>query len=144
MRNDGEPGVLQSETQVLRESFDLATRSTSAAEARHRGLAWLTRNGVARQAADAAVLVIGEFVANAVVHGGGRVVSCDLQLSDSLLRVDVTDQGTGQTSPVVRQAAADDVSGRGLLLVSAVSEAWGAFPAVPCGWTVWAIVRTIG
>lgn len=130
------------DTEVLRETFDLVARSTSAAEARHRSLAWLADHAVPRQAADTAVLIVSEFVANAVVHSGGSVIGCALQLGGGLLRIEVTDQGTGHTSPVVRQAAADDVSGRGLLLVSAMSEAWGASPAVPSGWTVWATVRT--
>ncbi len=141
MRNGGDPGVPQIYTQVLRETFDLAARSTSAAEARHRSLDWLTGHGVPRQATETTVLIVSEFVANAVVHSGSTVICCALQLGGSLLRVEVTDQGTGQSSPVVRHAAADEVSGRGLLLVSAVSEAWGAAPAVPRGWTVWATVR---
>lgn len=141
MRNGG-PGVPQINTQVLYETFDLVARSTSAAEARHRCLDWLTGHGAPQQAIEATVLIVSEFVANAVVHSGSTVISCALQLGASLLRVEVTDQGNGPSSPVVRQAGPDEVSGRGLLLVSAVSEAWGAAPAVPCGWTVWATVRT--
>jgi len=141
MRNGG-PGVPQINTQVLYETFDLAARSTSAAEARHRCLDWLTGHGVPQQAVEATVLIVSEFVANAVVHSGSAVISCALQLGASLLRVEVTDQGDSPSSPVVRQAATDEVSGRGLLLVSAVAEAWGAAPAVPRGWTVWATVPT--
>jgi anti-sigma regulatory factor (Ser/Thr protein kinase) len=128
-------------TEVLRETFDLAARSTSAAEARHRSLAWLGRRAVAVQTAQTAALVVSEFVTNAVVHTGSTVISCTLQLGGGLLRVEVTDQGTGRTSPVIRHAAADEVCGRGLMLVSEISEAWGAFPAIPCGWTVWATLR---
>lgn len=130
------------DTEVIRETFDLAARITSAAEARHRSITWLTRHAVAGQTAETAVLIVSELVTNAVVHSGSRVVSCALQLGGGLLRVEVTDQGTGQTSPAVRHAAADELSGRGLLLVSTVSEAWGVSPALPCGWTVWAAVRT--
>ena len=142
MRNGGDPGVPQMDTEVLRETFDLAARGTSAAEARHRSLAWLTGHAVAREVADIAVLIVREFVTNAVVHGGSTVISCTLHLGGGLLRIEVTDQGTGGTSPVIRHATPDELSGRGLLLVSALSEAWGASPAVPRGWTVWATVRT--
>lgn len=142
MRNGGDSRVPQMDTEVVRETFDLAARTTSAAEARHRTIAWLTRHAVAGQAAETAVLIVSELVANAVVHSGSRAVRCALQLDGGLLRVEVTDQGTGQTPPAVRHAGADELSGRGLLLVSTVSEAWGASPALPCGWTVWAAFRT--
>lgn len=127
---------------VLGEAFDLAVGSSSAAEARHRALAWLIRNSIARQATETAALIVSELVTNAVVHSNTTVISCALQLDGSLLRVEVTDQGTSCTSPVIRHAAVDEMSGRGLLLVSAVSETWGASPAIPSGWTVWATVRT--
>lgn len=130
------------DTEALRETFDLPARRASAAEARHRSLGWLTRHAVAHQAAETAVLVVSELVTNAVVHSGSTVIGCTLMLGGGRLRVEVTDQGTGRTAPVVRHAAAYDMTGRGLLLVSAVSEAWGASRAVPRGWTVWALVRT--
>jgi anti-sigma regulatory factor (Ser/Thr protein kinase) len=130
------------DTEVLREAFNLTACGTSAAEARHRSAAWLARHAVAREVTETAVLIVSEFVTNAVVHSGGTVIGCALQLGDGLLRIEVTDQGTGQASPAVRHATADEVSGRGLLLVSALSEEWGASPAIPGGWTVWAIVGT--
>jgi anti-sigma regulatory factor (Ser/Thr protein kinase) len=142
MRNGGDARVPQMGTEVLRETFDLAARNISASEARHRSLAWLARHAIARHAAQTAVLVVSELVTNAVVHSGSTVVSCTLQLRSGLLRVEVTDQGTSRTSPVIRSVAADEASGRGLLLVSTVAQAWGAFPVVPSGWTVWATMHT--
>lgn len=142
MRNGGDPRVAQMDTETLRESFDLTARSTAAAEARHRSLGWLAGHAVGRQAAETAVLIVSEFVSNAVVHSGSTVIRCALQLGGSLLRIEVTDQGDGRAFPVIRHAAADEISGRGLLLVSAVAEEWGTLPAVPRGWTVWATVRT--
>jgi anti-sigma regulatory factor (Ser/Thr protein kinase) len=140
MRNGGDPGVPQMDTEVLRETFDLAARGTSAGEARHRTLAWLTGHAVAPEVAETAVLIVSEFVANAVVHSGSAVISCTLYLGGGLLRIEVTDQGPGRSSPVIRHTTPDELSGRGLFLVSALSEAWGASPAVPRGWTVWATV----
>lgn len=133
--------MTQTDAETLRVSFGLAARSTSAAEARHRSLGWLARHAVAQQAAETAVLIVSELVTNAVVHSGSSLITCTLVLGDALLQVEVTDQGAGGTAPVAGHAAPDETAGRGLLLVSAVSEAWGASPAIPQGWTVWATVR---
>jgi anti-sigma regulatory factor (Ser/Thr protein kinase) len=140
-RNGGDPRMPQADTDVLREAFDLSSRAASAAEARHRTLAWLFHHAVGRQAAEAAVLIVSEFVANAVVHSGGDVISCALRLGDGLLRIEVTDQGGGLAEPAAQEPAADEISGRGLLMVGAVSEAWGVSPAVAGGRTVWATLR---
>ena len=129
------------DTEVLREAFDLAARAASVAEARHRALAWLFRCPVGQEAAEAAALIVSELVTNAIVHSGSEVVSCALRLGSGLLRIEVTDQGVGTAEPAARMPADDDVSGRGLLLVSAVSEEWGV-SAIPGGRTVWAVVRT--
>ena len=130
------------DTEVLREAFDLAARAASVAEARHRTLAWLFRRPVGQQAAEAAALIVSELVTNAIVHSGSEVVSCVLRLGSGLLRIEVTDQGVGTAEPAARMPADDDVSGRGLLLVSAVSEEWGVSSTIPGGRTVWAVVRT--
>jgi anti-sigma regulatory factor (Ser/Thr protein kinase) len=142
--NGGESRVPQTDTEALREAFELAARSTSAAEARHRTLAWLIRHSIGQEAVDAAVLIVSELVTNAVVHGGGGVVSCALLLGCGSLCIEVTDQGTGRAEPAVRAPADDDVSGRGLLMVSTLSKAWGVTPAIPWGRTVWATVPIEG
>jgi anti-sigma regulatory factor (Ser/Thr protein kinase) len=90
---------------------------------------------VAQDPAEAAVLIISELVTNAVLHSGSTVIGCTLRLDSGLLQIEVTDQGASQREP-----AADDVSGRGLLLVSTLSKAWGVTPARPSGRTVWATV----
>jgi anti-sigma regulatory factor (Ser/Thr protein kinase) len=141
-RSGGDSRAPQMDTEVLREAFDLPARGTSAAEARHRTLAWLLRHPVGQEAVDVAVLIVSELVTNAIVHSGSDVISCALRLSGGLLCIEVSDQGAGHPEPAVRQVAPDDVSGRGLLLVSVVSEAWGVTPAAPAGRTVWATVRT--
>jgi anti-sigma regulatory factor (Ser/Thr protein kinase) len=132
------------ETDVQQASFGLPAHPASAAEARCRTRAWLRGHPVGEDAAETAVLIISELVANAVTHGGGDLVSCGLQLTDGLLRIEVTDHGTGQDRPVIRRPAPDDLSGRGLLLVSTLACAWGVIPAGLSGWTVWAAVRATG
>jgi serine/threonine-protein kinase RsbW len=142
--NGGESRLPQADTEALREGFNLAARSTSAAEARHRTLAWLLSHSIDQEATEAAVLIISELVTNAVVHSGSSVIGCTLRLDSGSLHIEVTDQGTGPHEPAVGEPAADDVSGRGLLLVSALSKAWGVGPAIPSGRTVWATVLTTG
>jgi anti-sigma regulatory factor (Ser/Thr protein kinase) len=141
MLDGGDSRVSQTDTEVARVAFDLAARSTSVAMARHRTLAWLAYCPVGQDAAETSALIVSELVTNAVVHSGSDVVSCALWLGRGLLRIEVTDQGADCPEPAVCEPAQDDVSGRGLLLVSSVSEAWGVSPATAGGWTVWATVR---
>jgi signal transduction histidine kinase len=134
--------VPQTDTGVLREAFELVARAASVAEARHRTLAWLFGHPIGRETAEAAALIVSELVTNAIVHSGTDIVRCVLRLGGGLLRIEVTDHGVGSEEPTVCEPADDDVSGRGLLLVCTVSEAWGVSPANPAGRTVWATVRT--
>ncbi|MFD5317542.1 ATP-binding protein [Streptomyces sp. NPDC127098] len=87
--------------------------------------------GLSRSLADAE-LVITELVANAVTHGApgrseGATVVVEAQRSDRALRVAVTDDSPDAV-PMVRAAGVDEESGRGLLLVTEVSSAWGWRP----------------
>lgn len=132
------------EADVQQASFDLPAHPASAAEARCRTRDWLHRHPVGRDAAEAALLIISELVANAVTHAGGDLVRCELHLAEGLLRIEVTDHGPRYLQPEIRQPALDDLSGRGLLLVSTLSCAWGVIPAGLSGWTVWATVRVAG
>jgi anti-sigma regulatory factor (Ser/Thr protein kinase) len=140
--NGGDSRLPPADTEALREAFKLAARSTSAAEARHRTLAWLLRHSIDQEAGEAAVLIISELVTNAVLHSGSSVIGCTLRLDSGSLHIEVTDQGDSRQEPAVGEPAADDVSGRGLLLVSALSKAWGFTPGSPSGRTVWATVLT--
>lgn len=80
-------------------------------------------------------VVVTELVTNAFLHAGTR---CELRagLSDRTLRLQVTDYGGGIPDP---QAADDRAEhGRGLLLVSALSIAWGVEALPGGGKLVWA------
>ena len=82
-----------------------------------------------------AELVVSELVTNALLYGASR---CELRagLSEAALRLQVVDQGGGMPDP---QAASDtDEHGRGLLLVTVLSAAWGVEALPDGGKIVWA------
>jgi anti-sigma regulatory factor (Ser/Thr protein kinase) len=68
-------------------------------------------------------LVITELVSNALVHGRGQVV-LRLQLDDGIVRGEVIDQGGGFEHEI-RVRGADELGGRGLFLVEALTNRWG-------------------
>ncbi|MGW2118621.1 ATP-binding protein [Streptomyces zhihengii] len=89
-------------------------------------------------------LLVAELAGNAVRHG--RVPGRDFRLAlrldraRALVRVEVAD-ACALLPPAVRPVPADDdESGRGLLLVDALADRWGAEPRDPVGKTVWAEV----
>jgi anti-anti-sigma factor len=87
---------------------------------------------------DAAQLVASELVTNAVVHAGTSI-DLTLRLVPPLLHIAVRDGGEGQAriAGIVDESSE---SGRGLLLVDAMTSAWGTL--VPdVGKIVWATVR---
>ncbi|MBH5337571.1 ATP-binding protein [Streptomyces pactum] len=86
--------------------------------------------------ADAAELLISELVTNALVHsGGGAVVTATLDAEGggrgpARLHVEVRDfTGRRPTPrPPTPEGAEEGTSGRGLLLVNALADAWGVRP----------------
>ena len=77
-------------------------------------------------------LAISELVANAVVHGEGTI-QLRLQLDGDRIRGDVVDGGHGFEHEL-RKRGADDFDGRGLLLVSALSDRWGVHEGTTHVW----------
>ncbi|MCF3124841.1 ATP-binding protein [Streptomyces arenae] len=127
-------------------SFALAPRPGSAAQARRLMRAqldrWAVRDDDAR---DAAALVLSELVTNAVVHTASRRIICELCADPEKLRITVRDEGCGSGVPRPVHRGADEEHGRGLLLVDAVSSAWGVHDAGPgIGLTVWAELQRTG
>ncbi|MFF4568040.1 SpoIIE family protein phosphatase [Streptomyces sp. NPDC001410] len=91
--------------------------------------------GVPSDTMDTALLVVSELVTNALVHTNGQV-RLDLSLVNHRLRLAVAD--TSPRSPVKNTNVGwEATGGRGILLVEAVSEAWGTVP-VSGGKQVWA------
>lgn len=88
------------------------------------------------QLADTAALVLGELVSNAVRHAEGEVMRVSvIRRDDGHVRVSVIDRS--RTRPKARPTTADAESGRGLVLITALSAAWGV-DLLPGGKSVWA------
>ncbi len=101
----------------------------------------LGAHGVAPKVAADVALVLSELVTNSVRHaaplaGGDVEVSWDMTPDGVELRV--TDGGA-EVAPEARVVTVDDVSGRGLSIVTKLASAWGV-ESNALGTTVWALV----
>ncbi|MGW9498046.1 ATP-binding protein [Streptomyces prasinus] len=123
------------------------TTAYGAHTARHAAERWLAAQQGRPEPADddstaTASLLIAELTANAALHGRvrGRNARLALTLTPATLRIEVTD-ARGERLPAPTPAAdadGDGESGRGLLLVASLADAWGCEPHHPGGKTVWA------
>ncbi|WP_455351559.1 ATP-binding protein [Streptomyces sp. SYSU K217416] len=112
-------------TGVRRFGFELPARAESVALARRRVRERLLGWRIDACTRDTAALVVSELVTNAVVHTGSNQVGCELTVDEGRLRITVRDQGVLPTGPRLRRDSPEE-GGRGLLLVDALSSAWGA------------------
>jgi len=71
-----------------------------------------------------AELLVTELVANVVDHAGGDALTLELQLAGAWLRIGVVDGSA--IRPVVRELSRSQERGRGMQLVVAIAERWGA------------------
>ena len=98
---------------------------------------YLRRIGVTGLVLDNALLVVSELVTNAIKHGQGQPVGLRIAHLADGLHIAVSD---GNPTPArLRAADVDDENGRGLLLVSAVSKAWGVSID---GTTTWCLLES--
>jgi anti-sigma regulatory factor (Ser/Thr protein kinase) len=126
------------DTTTPRYGFEVPARVESVSRARRLVSERLELWGVDGDTRDTALLVVSELVTNAVVHTGGHLVSCQLHCTEGWLRVTVQDQGSTETGPRVCHGLEEE-RGRGLLLVEAVSTAWGTYDCERgTGRVVWA------
>ncbi|THC42706.1 ATP-binding protein [Streptomyces sp. A1499] len=93
--------------------------------------------GIDGERADDVTLCVSELATNALLHGvpPGRGFRLHLSHTGGVLRVEVHDSGGGW--PRCGGAEDADESGRGLLLVAALSDKWGVTERDP-GKVVWA------
>lgn len=73
---------------------------------------------------DVAILLTSDLVTNAIRYGDGATITLAIRCSHTKLRIDVYDRSRylpGADEP------ADADSGRGLVLVAALSSEWGSF-----------------
>jgi anti-sigma regulatory factor (Ser/Thr protein kinase) len=102
----------------------LATGPAAATEARRQVRAAICTWGVPVDP-DVAVLLTSELVTNAIRHEASGTVTLAISRSCDQLRVEVHD--TSCSMPVPVDARADAETGRGLMLVGALSDGWGCY-----------------
>ncbi|MCX4520321.1 ATP-binding protein [Streptomyces anulatus] len=74
--------------------------------------------------ADLGTLIVSELIANVVTHTRCRLARVTItRIEDGAVRIAVAD--TSRSVPTVASPAGDAGSGRGLLLVDALSDRWG-------------------
>lgn len=114
--------------------LELPKALTSAALARRFVTATLTDWSLA-PLIDPALLVASELAANAVTHADSAF-RIQLSLTARTLRIDVVDFGEGTPEP--QPPSTTDEHGRGLLLIDALTTAWGIEEGPQNGKLVWA------
>ncbi|GIH81451.1 ATP-binding protein [Planobispora longispora] len=94
-------------------------------------------------AADDAVLLTSELASNAVLHtdsGNGGFFEVSVYLGASVLRVEISDEGTSLETPVVHLIDLDTEQlpgGRGLAIVELCATRWGQSGDGSSGRVVW-------
>ena len=105
-------------------SFDLPPDARSVRVARHVVLELLRVWKVPHDGEDAALLVT-ELVANVVDHVKGDAdLMLEIGASEDWLRIAVVDGSA--VRPVVRELLLDEPRGRGMRMVEAIADRWGA------------------
>src|SRR3954471_4715134 len=118
--------------------LDLPATTVAVGEVRATLRTLLDGSPYARRLADAQTAAT-ELVTNAVLHGR-RPIRVHIDYDYTRLRVAVTD--SSPVSPTFSLLDPTAVTGRGLLVVSAVSDAWGVEPGEGSK-TVWAEFRSL-
>ncbi|MFF4545012.1 SpoIIE family protein phosphatase [Streptomyces sp. NPDC001435] len=125
----------------LRESWTVWRVPEAARHARRFTKRTMRTWGVPADDLDTVLLVVSELVTNALVHTDGQV-RLDLTLVNHRLRVAVAD-ASPRTPMKPTNIGWEATGGRGILLVEAVSVAWGTLP-VSGGKQVWSDIALEG
>ncbi|GAA3302119.1 ATP-binding protein [Streptomyces cinereospinus] len=125
------------------ETFRIPKHRRHVATARQRLHKALADWGVADQLADAVLLLASELVPNAVLHCRVTyaLVGVTLTLDGPELTLEVSDPDRDRL-PRLQDSGPDEEGGRGLTLVSALSDAWGCRqdPYTKCVWARFTLV----
>jgi anti-sigma regulatory factor (Ser/Thr protein kinase) len=109
---------------TLTASVDLRPVARSVPAARHLVAAVLAGWDAPHDADDTALLVT-ELVTNVIDHVGGEAaITLELALAQDWLRISVADGSS--VRPVVHELSSENPRGRGLRLVQAIADRWGA------------------
>ncbi|MFI8928839.1 ATP-binding protein [Streptomyces sp. NPDC053474] len=86
-------------------------------------------------------LCVSELASNAVTHGTtpGHGFLVRIVIDDDVVRLEVHDSRSKH--PVPGEPADTDVTGRGLLIVAALSDDWGVTTREPLGKIVWSCFK---
>lgn len=93
------------------------------AQMRRLGCAFLRFWGF-DEVGESAALLISELVTNAIQHGRGTSVRFAISFDETTVRIEV-DDGSPELPHICRKPAPDAESGRGMLLVAEIADAWG-------------------
>jgi hypothetical protein len=111
-------------TELYQRRVRLTRQPTAAAEARSQVHAAI-RDWKVPVDPDIAILLTSDLVTNAIVHGEGDTITLAIRCPRGHLRIDVYDKSR------YRPVGANDLvyagTGRGLVLVAALSADWGSF-----------------
>lgn len=121
----------------MKSAVDFTPEATSVAAARHFVKSQLTRFSTDVQ--ETAELCVSELATNCVLHAGTAFRLCVL-VTDGSVRIEVTDHSND--NPQLQHATPTDEHGRGLQIVSQLSDQWGVEQSEDSGKTVWFMLRT--
>src|SRR6516225_7320974 len=111
-------------TELYQRRVRLTRQPTAAAEARSQVRAAM-RDWKVPVDPDIAMLLTSDMVTNAIVHGEGDTVTLAIRCSRGHLRIDVYDKS--RYRPTGANDLVNAATGRGLVLVAALSSDWGSF-----------------
>jgi anti-sigma regulatory factor (Ser/Thr protein kinase) len=111
-------------TELYQRRVRLAREPSAAAEARGQVRAALQAWQVPVDP-DIAILLTSDLVTNAITYGYSQTVTLAIRCSGTYLRIDIYDRSRCLPADADEPAGAD--TGRGLVLVAALSAEWGSF-----------------
>ena len=111
-------------TELYQRGVRLTRKPAAAAEARSQ-VRVANRDWKIPVDPDIALLLASDLVTNAIMHGAGETLTLAIRCSRGHLRIDVYDKS--RYRPVGANDLVDAGTGRGLVLVAALSADWGSF-----------------